>query len=397
MPQETLRKLTTEIKNEILNKISTKEVVELIAKTKAAGDSGTFEVVISTEDLDRQGEIVKQEGIDFGNYMQNPVVLWGHDYYSLPIGVTESIEKRDGKTIAKGRFAPEEANPFAQQVRRMYEAGMVRTTSVGIIPQESAEGVITRCELLEYSFVPVPANPYALSLRQVKELGLDLNMLALKSIAFSIKENDDDPAHGEDADNAGDDQNDDDHQDNPNNAEALEHLRETLKSEHAAHVKNIDEFTTKMHKAIIGDDESSKSVEEFTTKCNKAVEEFRKSMESEHARHDGEMMKAIEEFKKEYPGDEEQNADDPKSAKLTTESLDEIVKVLKAAIDAIEKRKLDGDEGRNDDAQNKGRKSAGFESFDEFLKGRQAVRDVATMMSKSLERMNKFAKEMRSK
>lgn len=164
-----------------LEAIQSKEIQDVIEKTKAAEDSGTFEVVISTADQDRQGEIIDQNGWDFTNYKLNPVVLWAHNYCDLPIGVTDELFiNSEGQTVAKGRFAPEDANPFAQQVRRLYDAKIVKTASVGFIAREMDGNMITKAELLEFSFVPVPANPMALSL--AKELNLDATELMTKGI-----------------------------------------------------------------------------------------------------------------------------------------------------------------------------------------------------------------------
>ena len=184
------------INNEILEKVSlafaTKEFKDAIEKTKAATDSGTFEVIISTADEDRQGEVINQSGWDFTNYKNNPVVLWGHNYYDLPIGVTDEIFTNDkGQTIAKGRFAPEDANPFAQQVRKLYDAKIVKTTSVGFIAREMEGNVITKAELLEFSFVPVPANPMALSL--AKELNFKTTELRTKGLFIKAEPQEGDP------------------------------------------------------------------------------------------------------------------------------------------------------------------------------------------------------------
>ncbi len=166
----TYKKLSEEIKSAMVEHLQSKEVQDFIEKTKAATDSGSFEVIVSTADIDRQGESIDQGGWNFGLYKQNPIVLWAHDYSMLPIGVTESIETIDGKTVAKGKFAPEEANPFAQQVRRLYDLKIVRATSVGFIAKQMEGNKITEAELLEFSFVPVPANPYALSLMKTNNL-----------------------------------------------------------------------------------------------------------------------------------------------------------------------------------------------------------------------------------
>ena len=184
---EILKKFTQQEIKEISESFVTETTKSIIDATKAAADSGSFEVVISTSDIDRQGESVNQAGWDLSNYMKNPVVLWGHDYYSLPIGICESIAVVDGQLVAKGRFAPEEANPFAQQVRRLYDLKIVRATSVGFIAKEMEGSIIMNAELLEFSFVPVPANPYALSLSKIQELKLDLAMIATKGLKLEAK------------------------------------------------------------------------------------------------------------------------------------------------------------------------------------------------------------------
>ena len=192
---------TEEAKTKFTAVIATDEFASFIQKTAAATDSGTFRTIISTQSTDRQGDSVDQNLWDLENYLNNPIVLWAHDYSSLPIGMTTKIEKQTiaGETVlvAEGKFAPAEANPFAQQVRTLYDAGIVRATSVGFIPSsarmdgKSEQGN----ELLEFSFVPVPANPQALSLAQAKELGLNLEFLKTKGIVLEVK--DDEPDEGD--------------------------------------------------------------------------------------------------------------------------------------------------------------------------------------------------------
>lgn len=185
---EAFKKLTTEIKAQLSEALGKKETQDFVEKTKAAQDSGSFEVVVSTADIDRQGESVDQNGWDLAFYKMNPVVLWAHDYWALPIGITDEIEVQGDKLVAKGRFAPEEANPFAQQVRRLYDLKIIRATSVGFIPKNQEGGNILAAELLEFSFVPVPANPLALSLSKIQNLGLNLPMLAIKGIKIKQEE-----------------------------------------------------------------------------------------------------------------------------------------------------------------------------------------------------------------
>lgn len=192
MKNDALIKMTEEARKSFTDAMTTEAIKSLISSTKDASDadSGTFSVVASTADRDRQNEVVKQDGWDLSFYRLNPVILWAHDYGSLPIGACTSIEVVNGKLVASGKFAPAAANPVAQQIRMLYDLGMVKTVSVGFIPTEydtNDRDVVTKAQLLEISFCPVPANPYALSQRQVKELGLDITMLKTKGFDFNIK------------------------------------------------------------------------------------------------------------------------------------------------------------------------------------------------------------------
>lgn len=137
-----------------------REALEKAApKKKAVSGDGEFEVVATTEGVDRDGEVIKVSGWDFTNFKKNPVLLWGHDYYSMPIGAVTEIKVEGTSVIAKGVFAKSER---AQEVRSLYDDGFIKTVSVGFIPLEKNGPMITKAELLELSFVSVPSNPDAL-------------------------------------------------------------------------------------------------------------------------------------------------------------------------------------------------------------------------------------------
>ncbi len=187
-------KISEEIQTKILEQLQSAEMRDLVAKTLASEDSGRFKIVISTQDEDRQGEIIDQNGWDFTKYLLNPIVLWAHDYKQLPLGITEKLYKEDMNLIAEGKFAPGDCNPFAQQVRKLYDLGMIRTASVGLIGKEVKGNVITKSELLEWSFVPVPANPFALKLDAVKENGIDLELMRSKGVEITAEDETTEPA-----------------------------------------------------------------------------------------------------------------------------------------------------------------------------------------------------------
>src|SRR3972149_8790760 len=139
---------------------------------KTVKGSNQFSVIASTATIDRQGESIDQAGWDLANFLKNPVMLWAHQYDQLPVGVAEDIQITEQGLTMSGRFADVKANPMAENVRMLYEDGILRTVSVGFIPKERNGNVITKAELLEVSFVPVPANPEALALAMTTK-GID--------------------------------------------------------------------------------------------------------------------------------------------------------------------------------------------------------------------------------
>lgn len=136
---------------------------------------------ISTAAIDRDREQLIPSGVILDNYRKNPVVLWGHDYKSIPIGKNVWI-KSDGRgLIAKTIFAK---NERADEIYRGYteDVGgtgpLLKAWSVGFIPievedveirdardaREKPKRIYPKWELLEYSGVPIPSCPEALTL-----------------------------------------------------------------------------------------------------------------------------------------------------------------------------------------------------------------------------------------
>jgi HK97 family phage prohead protease len=177
-----MEKITNEVAGKFKAWLDSEEVKAAVEATKAAGDTGTFRIVITTENLDRYDEVIALDGWELDHYLRNPVVLWGHDHFTLPIGVTTNLYKQDGKLVAEGKFA---AHTLAQEIRGLYDMGIVRASSVGFIEKERQGNVITRAELIEWSFVSVPANPFALSL--ALEKALNINELVTKGFMFVEK------------------------------------------------------------------------------------------------------------------------------------------------------------------------------------------------------------------
>ena len=133
-----------------------------------AGEDRTIKFVISTGDPDREKDIISADGWNTSNYLKNPVVLFAHDYASLPVARASNVKLENGNLVAEAEFADEKLNPMAEQVYQMLKQGFLRGASVGFRPlefqfNEQRGGVdFAKQELLEFSVVPVPANPGAL-------------------------------------------------------------------------------------------------------------------------------------------------------------------------------------------------------------------------------------------
>lgn len=132
-----------------------------------------IEFVISTACVDRYGDIVEVSGWDLKNYKANPVVLFGHNSSIPPIGKAIKTWKDGDALRSIAEFMPQDISAFAHSIFRMYQEKFLRAVSVGFKPLKwerivDEEGNETwsyrfkKQELLEFSAVPIPANPEAL-------------------------------------------------------------------------------------------------------------------------------------------------------------------------------------------------------------------------------------------
>lgn len=141
---------------------------------------GKIKFVLSTGNPDRDRDVIHQNGWELSNYLKNPVVLWAHDYSSLPIAKS-TVWLEDGKLVGEAEFVSKDIYPFAETVKQLYINGFLKATSVGFRALEytwdnDRRGYnIYKAELLEWSAVPVPANAEALL--AAKSAGIDIQPL----------------------------------------------------------------------------------------------------------------------------------------------------------------------------------------------------------------------------
>tara|TARA_R110000824_G_scaffold83581_5_gene209177 strand:+ start:1142 stop:1921 length:780 start_codon:yes stop_codon:yes gene_type:complete len=148
--------------------------------------TGRVSAIVSSESIDRDGDVIRASGWDLKNFMRHPVVLANHDYSSLrsQIGVWEKMEVQGSKMRGVARFFIGKGNDEADWAFELAKEKAL-AFSVGFIPnmdkasplhEDDAFGVrgmeFKAQELLEVSAVTVPSNPDALQ-RIAKGFGVD--------------------------------------------------------------------------------------------------------------------------------------------------------------------------------------------------------------------------------
>jgi phage head maturation protease len=179
--------------------------------------------IITTIDVDSDGDVVLPKGIDTSRYEKNPVVLFQHNL-NMPIGYAEEITVHDDKITAKTRYGSTEE---AKKVHQLLKDKVLRTHSIGFVTLESevrgtkafelilndlksmfpdkfdektskrVDRVVTKSLLLEYSVVTVPSNEEAVinEIKSIKD-SKDKNK-EVKEITDKIIANDKSQSHSE--------------------------------------------------------------------------------------------------------------------------------------------------------------------------------------------------------
>ena len=147
-----------------------------------APSASGFTAVITSETIDRDGEVLIPSGMNSKEFDRNPTLFWNHDY-AEPVGKAVGPLKRKEREIVAdfvfakrpdgyaGEFFPEVAAALVGQ-------GIVSGVSVGYVPEEggvrmatdidrkkyggSVSRIFSRWKLLEVSLAPLQANPEAL-------------------------------------------------------------------------------------------------------------------------------------------------------------------------------------------------------------------------------------------
>lgn len=164
---------------------------ELLAKAATeegtAADPHRFKARITTDALDRDGEVLIPQGMVGTDFEKNGAIFWNHNY-DLPVASAfGKLVRGERDWVSEGRFAARPADYvgefYPDYVRALVVQRIVRGTSVGFIPIESrrptdkdfatygqgVKRVHNKWRLLEWSFAPIQSNVEAMVLDAIKK------------------------------------------------------------------------------------------------------------------------------------------------------------------------------------------------------------------------------------
>ena len=151
-------------------------------------DARIVKVAVSSDRVDREGDIIKQQGMDYTDHLKTKSILYAHDWGmfshgNLPIGklIDHEIKTKRPKgapsykiTVETHQFNPPGTTELADAAWKCVKFGSLAATSIGFLPTKTHRpetdeerdqlglgkyGVVfEECQKLETSWVPVPAN-----------------------------------------------------------------------------------------------------------------------------------------------------------------------------------------------------------------------------------------------
>jgi|GEM_PF-1521386 len=157
-------------------------VIDMNRKTftaELATEGKTFTATITTNSIDRDGEVLLPEGMITADFDKSGTVFWNHNY-NMPIGKSLSLTKSRDAWVSKAMLAarPDDHHGewFPDTVHSLMKQGIIKGVSVGFKPIEArkpskkdielfgdgVKRVYNKWKLLEFSVAPLPANQDAL-------------------------------------------------------------------------------------------------------------------------------------------------------------------------------------------------------------------------------------------
>lgn len=143
-----------------------------------------FQFILTDATVDRYNEVILAKGVDFELYKTNPVVLTFHNSHQYPVGSCIKIWYDKPTESIKGwiLFMDDrvDSSGASSVCMKMVKGGFLKTGSIGFVAKKAHQPtteelikynfkdpqfalIYDEIELMEYSIVPIPANPSAKS------------------------------------------------------------------------------------------------------------------------------------------------------------------------------------------------------------------------------------------
>ena len=152
----------------------------IVTKVESAAEDGTVMCTISTQGVDRMGDVVVSKGVDTSEFAKIPSVYINHNYSQLPVATCEELIHQDGAIMAKVKFVL--AVPAIKNIFELVKAGALKGISIGFdatqacykgtkefedgikelaldaVAASKCDRIIKSWKMYEFSFVSIPAN-----------------------------------------------------------------------------------------------------------------------------------------------------------------------------------------------------------------------------------------------
>jgi hypothetical protein len=115
------------------------------------------------------------DGVDIEQFKKNPVMLYDHNDWQLPIGKWENVRKENGMILADAILDYEDKDERTQQIIGKVERGFLNACTAGLVDLEASDAselmlpgqngyTVAKCRLREISLTPIGRNHNGLKL-----------------------------------------------------------------------------------------------------------------------------------------------------------------------------------------------------------------------------------------
>lgn len=161
--------------------------------------------VVTTEEVDREGEVVLADAVDWSEYQKNPVVAFNHNYNIPPVGKSLWQKKINKSWKAKTQYSrrpkthPVDKEWFPESIFHMIKEQMLPGKSIGGLCKRreptaeekqiypGVKRIAEKAVVFEYSVVPVGINKGAVT-EAISKSALNLPLDLFPDIAAALEE-----------------------------------------------------------------------------------------------------------------------------------------------------------------------------------------------------------------